>query len=80
MLILRDENNQPICKALSKEDEISQYPVWMIQKPRKFPGGACPWTPLEPCGAHLGNWSVLILDLRLELSSGRLKGDLGCLI
>ena len=36
--------------------------------------------PLEPCGVRLGNQSVFILDLRLELSSGRLKGGLGCLI
>ena len=77
---LRDENNQPICKALSKEGGISQYPVWMIQKPWKFLAGACPRTPLEPCGACLGNRSVFILDLHLELSSGRLKGGLGCLI
>ena len=28
MLKLRDENNRPICKALSKEDGISQYPLW----------------------------------------------------
>ena len=63
MVKLRDENNQPICKALSKEDGISQYPLWMIQKPRKFLGGACRRTPLEPCGARLGNRSVFILDL-----------------
>ena len=80
ILKLRDENNQPICKALSKEDGISQYPVWMIQKPWKFLAGACPRTPLEPCGARLGNQSVFILDLHLELSSGRLKGGLGCSI
>ena len=35
----------------------------MIQKPRKFLGGACLRTPLEPCGARLGNRSVFILDL-----------------
>ena len=53
---------------------ISQYPVSMTQKPRKgdfgklkskkFPWGACRWTPLETCafGARLGNRSVFVID------------------
>ena len=62
-------NNPLIYKALSEENGIGQYPVWMIQKPRKFIGAACPLTPLEPCtlGARVGSRSVFILDLCLCL-------------
>ena len=38
-------NNPPVCKALSEENGIGQYPVCVIHKPQKFPGGACPQTP-----------------------------------
>ena len=59
----------------------SQYPVQMTQKPRKgdfgelkpknFLKGSMPQIPLEACvfGAHLGNHSVAILDLRLNPTS-----------
>ena len=38
------------------------------QEPRKFPGAACPRTPLQPCAfvARSESRSVLILDPRLE--------------
>lgn len=38
------------------------------QEPRKFPGGACHRTPLQPCAfvARSESRSVLILDPRLE--------------
>ena len=57
-------NNLPNCKAISEENGIGQYPVWMIQKPREFPGGECPRTPLEPSafGARSANRSLFILD------------------
>ena len=60
-------DNPPIYKALSEENGTRQYPVWMIQKPRKFIGGACQLTPLEPCalGARVGSRLVFILDLCL---------------
>ena len=35
-------------------------------KSKKFPRRACPRPPLEVC-AHLGNWSVFILDLCLNI-------------
>ena len=54
----------------------SQYPVQMIQKPRKgdpktFSRGSMPQIPLEACifGADLGNRSVSILDLHLNPTS-----------
>ena len=61
----------------NKKNFPSWNPVWLTRKPwkgdfkeqksKKFPEGACPWTPLEACAfvACLGNWSVFILDPRL---------------
>ena len=70
-------NYQPICKASSEENGTGQYPVCMIQKPRKgefrelksknFEGGSMPPGPLEICafGTSLANRSVFILHPRL---------------
>lgn len=45
-------------------------------KSKRFPGGACPRTPLEACafGVRLGNRSVFILDPRLGIAQARAKG------
>ena len=80
MMKSRDEIIGRFARRYPRRMELANILFGMIQKPWKFPGGACPRTPLEPCGAHSGNRSVFILDLRLELSSGWSKGGLGCVI
>ena len=59
------------CKASSEDNGTGQYPVWMIQNPRKgdfkglkskkFLGEACPRTPIEAWAffVRLGNRSVV---------------------
>lgn len=55
--------------CIKRLDFMLRGSVQGVKIQNKFPGGACPRTPLEACsfGAHLWNRSVVILDLRLVL-------------
>ena len=79
IFLINNKKNFPRLGASSKVNGTNQYPVWMTQRPRKgdfrslkskkAQREACPRTPLKACafGAHLGNRSVFLLDLRLKL-------------